>query len=775
MKRLLPVFHGALLLALLAPSLLAQAVVIPTDVQMPGTQPSELTEEILVSTSCNGCHGSYDLAVEPYSLWRGSMMGQASRDPVFWAALAVAEQDVAGGGDFCLRCHLPKGWLEGRSTPTDGSAMLADDADGVTCDLCHRMTDPDLSGVTDGVQSPGFEAHDGAMPTPNAYHGAGMYVVSANWFPRLGPFNNAAAPHPWEQSAFVRDDDFCGTCHDVSNPFVGDLAPNNGAHTPLAGGTFSGTPGTPTSGKAAFNNFPYDYGIVERTHSEHVASAFDTLPISSYGSLPADLQAGALQSAYAAATAITASGDYEDGSTRNFSCQSCHMKPINDVGCALGGVPVRPDMPRHDLTGGNFFVPQLIEWLDTTGPGLHLGGGLDVTALNALDAAETRARDTLSEAATMSLYGDDLTIVNHTGHKLPTGYPEGRRMWVRVTWEDALGSVIQVDGGTENITADIDGSPTLIPDVLDVDGNTTKIYQAKHGISQDWAAKLIAAPLNLSGSIPLMFDRETGAVVETLGGLAASAPGTVHESFHFILNNEVISDNRIPPYQMDYDIAVDRNAQPVPDTQYGDPGAGGVYDYKDVLTLSPPIGATYGLVELLYEPVSWEYAYFLKNANDGSLVNLADVGDDLLDAWRNGASKTYAVMTTAEWTPSWEDLGEAVPGTYGDPELVGTGPLTPDTPVSIILSNAKENEFAVLFVGFSALNFAGFYGGTLVPDFNPPGFLVLVNTGPTGSLTLGSTWPTVPSGFEVYMQYWIEDAAGPFGLAGSNAIKGTVP
>ncbi len=773
MKRPLGVLCGLALVAFLGGPLSAQAVVVPTDIQMPGTQPGELVEEILVSSSCNGCHGAYDLAVEPLHLWGGSMMANATRDPVFWAAVAVAEQDVDGAGDFCLRCHTPGGWLAGRSVPTDGSALTTDDADGVTCDFCHRLTDPDLSEYL-GEQNSPFEAHDENLPNPTAYHGAAQYVVSPTWFPRLGPYDNAATPHPFDREAFIRSPDHCGTCHDVSNPFTGDLAPNNGAHTPLAPGTFSGTAGTAVGGKAAFNNFPYDYGIVERTYSEHAASALDTMAVADYVTLPADLQDGSLKTAYDAATAVTASGNYENGDTRNFSCQTCHLPAVNDLGCSLFGVPVRPDMPKHDLTGANFFVPQLIDWLDTTGPGLVAGGGLTTFQLNSLAAGEQRARDTLADAATMSVYGNTLTIVNHTGHKLPTGYPEGRRMWVRVTWEDAMGGVLEVDGGTENITATLDAVPTLIPDVLDVDGNTTRIYEVKHGISQDWADKLINT-LGVSGSIPLMYDRETGATIETLGGLAASAPGTVHESFHFVLNNTVISDNRIPPYGMDYDIAVDRNAQPVPDTQFGNPGTGGTYTYKDTLTLDPPLGATYASIELLYEPVSWEYAYFLKLANDGSLSFLSDTGDDLVDAWRNGVPSTYAVAATADWFGPWEDLGEGVAGTYGEPELVGTGPLTPGTPMSIILSNALENQFAVLFVGFSALNATGFYGGTLVPDFNPPGLMVLVNTGPTGSLTLGTTFGTVPSGFEIYLHYWLEDVAGPFGLAASNALRGTVP
>ena len=51
------------------------------------------------------------------------MMAQAGRDPVFYAALDIANADAAFSGDFCLRCHVPRGWLDGRhSAPTATSA-----------------------------------------------------------------------------------------------------------------------------------------------------------------------------------------------------------------------------------------------------------------------------------------------------------------------------------------------------------------------------------------------------------------------------------------------------------------------------------------------------------------------------------------------------------------------------------------------------------------------------------------------------------------------------
>ena len=83
------------------------------DFFLPGTQPNPNAAEftpILDPTTCDTCHS------DPiYKTWRGSMMGQAGRDPLFWAAFAVANDDATDAGEFCLRCHAPTGWFAGRS------------------------------------------------------------------------------------------------------------------------------------------------------------------------------------------------------------------------------------------------------------------------------------------------------------------------------------------------------------------------------------------------------------------------------------------------------------------------------------------------------------------------------------------------------------------------------------------------------------------------------------------------------------------------------------
>jgi hypothetical protein len=132
-----------------------------------------------------------------------------------------------------------------------------------------------------------------------------------------------------------------------------------------------------------------------------------------------------------------------------------------------------------------------------------------------------------------------------------------------------------------------------------------------------------------------------------------------------------MSDNRIPPYRMDRNAAVTRNAQPVPATQYGNPAPGGVYEHFDDVPLSPPVGATRAEFELLYQTSSWEYVQFLLLANPGTSAFLASAGQDLFDAYMATGKSAPEVMATGRWC----DL----PGTNEDLVLktaINNAPLT---------------------------------------------------------------------------------------------------
>ncbi|MHC5173941.1 MAG: Ig-like domain-containing protein [Planctomycetota bacterium] len=425
---------------------------VPTtlrDFDQPGTQPFE-AGVLNPPEACEVCHGGYDSSMEPYFNWQGSMMAQASIDPIFLANMEIANQDAPDSGDLCLRCHFPRGWMQGRSVPTDGSAMLPADAAGVSCDLCHRLLDPIYEPGVSPIED--FDILAG-LSNPTFEFGNGMYTVDPTGA-RRGPFVNATTGHAVLVSPFHREAALCGTCHDVSNPaFEKD---GNGGYVPNA----FDTPATDFS--------PNTLLPVERTYSEWLHSAYNT-------------QEGVYDPAFGGNKAFVA------------TCQDCHMQDITGQGCDPNQFtpPVRDDLPLHDMTGGSTWLPGV---LAQTHPGQ--------VNIDALNAGVERARYMLQNAADLEALqtGGDLkvTVTNRTGHKLPTGYPEGRRMWLNVQFYNDANQIISESPVTGVLTHD----------------EAAKIYEIEPAID------------------------------DLISGVTGIPAG---KSFHFVLNSTVAKDNRIPP------------------------------------------------------------------------------------------------------------------------------------------------------------------------------------------------------------------------------------
>jgi hypothetical protein len=448
---------------------------------LPGTQPLELTNP-LVPPGCS-CHKEYDnpAIYEPWDTWAGSMMAQAARDPIYWATLDIAEQDVPDVGDLCIRCHSPFGWLEGRSGPPfDGSQLTGDDFEGVLCDFCHRM-------------------YEGTPPDPT-YTENGQYWVS-DLTEKRGPYDDVKAGHGFIYSDFHVDSTICGVCHNVSNPLI-NLVDDSGVDTGLS--------------------FP-----IERTYKEWIQS------------------------------------DYGDPASADYTtCSECHQPPaLNKKACSLGSAPVRPEVPMHEFVGGNVWMMDLLKVEES---GLGRTDNFNWTKARALDMLQTKsATMALNLPASIEegyLMAVDVIITNLTGHKLPTGYPEGRRMWLNLTASDVGSGVFFESGAYDALTAVLTKDPQV------------KIYEAKPGI---WP---------------------TGP------------------TFHFVLNNYYPKDNRIPPLGFIPDIETEPKGYSYPDL------GGGVLAHYDTTTyLVPvPLGVTDPVTvtaTLRYQSTSKEYIEFLEAEN----------------------------------------------------------------------------------------------------------------------------------------------------------------
>jgi hypothetical protein len=616
---------------------------------MPGTQPGQVTLE--GPGRCLNCHADYNHSVEPGFNWKGSMMAQASRDFLFWSCMTVAAQDsiwavdTPNATDICERCHFPIGWVEGRSDPTNASLMRGDDYDGVNCDFCHNLYDPffedALAGSREGndwldywdetnnsdtpssayaletYQEDSILAQDVLLlsgqpffennqPKYSTYmvNGGGQYFVSPNGQKRSS-YADAAARHQMLYSRYHKSKYFCSTCHDISNPVLANL----------------GLPGpADQSGGADLITEQYPswrYFHVERTFSEFM--------LSDYG-----------QQGGAPGIGPFAPQEFDTSYPNNniAKCQDCHMRDVVGQGCDKNGVPVRPDqsvehpnsgLPLHDMTGGNAWVSYV---LASAMPGadnpdqtnydlLNQGPSvltLDMTAGRSADPAAilagvNRSLQQLQLAAAINNLTHDpstgalsFQVQNQTGHKLISGFPEGRRMFVNI-------KATYPDGSTYEINPYDYAAGTL--------KGLPYNYQSGFGLP---------LPQPLDSSVEVYVD-ELVYEAHTSSYLTGE-----EKTFHFALATDRYKDNRIPPRGFrlgdpdddDLDDAYGRLSQPRsggaddPDMYTTAEYAGG-YDQVD---LTIPSGAEYVEVNLCYQTTSREYVEFLRDEINGNPDNI---------------------------------------------------------------------------------------------------------------------------------------------------------
>ncbi len=487
-----------------------------------GTQPG-LQYGMLPPSDCGGCHGGYDSQqnLEPWDTWAGSMMAQASRDPIFWAALDVANNDIPGVGDFCLRCHVPTGWLAGRSEPpggdTEGCSFegkmdeMNKDLDGLSCHVCHRMMinpNPPQGEESMYLENGQFWIDDSDC------NGMGEPCRRGNYD---YPADGQEAPHAWAFSPYHESSDNCGNCHNVTHPVT----------TLVEDGVDTGIP------------FP-----IERTYREWLLSEFS-----------------------------------DPGSPDHLTCQNCHMPDATAnpaYACDDQTNNHSGDLPIHQLAGGNSWIPEVLR---LEYPNLGLNSELAATRDWALQMLQNESALVELSAPDSVTQGSDLPVTvrvtNLTGHKLPTGYPEGRRMWINLQVRDETNALL-----FESCAYD------LATGILTEDAQA-KVYEAKPGI---W---------NRNGTNECDCDDASGSPI-----------------FHFVLNDCIEKDNRIPP--LGFTGGNDPEVKPVgyvyPETS---PGSGVLVNWDETLYQVPIPGDAQGALSvtavLRYQTISREHVEFLRD------------------------------------------------------------------------------------------------------------------------------------------------------------------
>jgi len=548
----------------------------------------------------------------PYRDWLGMTMANAARDPAFFATLNVANEDFinfikflpdadlndflvnqgladdvfrdangvfqcvptsqhcldAGGpenilpvaADLCLRCHSPVGWMEGHSEPPTtvfpflkgqfwGAAFLEEPVDvngdpkpfditieseaemeGVQCDFCHRAKD---NYKRDSLWS-------GSMVAGNG----GFLVELDNPFDGLD-----GIPKPEQNEVFQKSGDFCGTCHDVTNPFLKTRTEVNGA-------------------------VPDMLHPLERTYTEWFWSEY-----------------------------------------RNKKpCQECH-KPMRFVGAQTWLL-----FPGIDWLWGDLDQ----KWLDRglLDPATYTAKSvaLEDTATEHLRFMKSCAQVQIINATKKFTPGSNVRftvrVTNKAGHKLPTGYGEGRQMWLYVKAVDASGATVWEDG------------------ILDASGQLVRTSQTKV-----YEQKIIA-------------DGYQDTVIDPKD-----------KEFHFVLLNKIEKDNRIPPKGYNKAAYQSDGAFIVPENTYAD----GQYWDDTTYSLTIPSGLSKGNVKiyasLYYQTFNKEYVEFLDSHDNELTVANGGRARDL------PAGGLYASFAT--WGGALHQLWQDVDN--GRPVFMGQG------------------------------------------------------------------------------------------------------
>jgi hypothetical protein len=527
-----------------------------------------------------------------YKDWAGTIMANAMRDPAFFATLSVANKDVIrlinnvynkpeniekiftgdtkGFNDFsellkllrldkenikkrgkklqpedilpvtadlCLRCHSPVGWMEGRSEP-------------------KTRVSPFLKGQFWGAafrENP--SDHDGNPRSANLTKESetDMEGIQCDFCHRA-------------KDTFKRKSLYDGS--EMSNGIGGFFVER---HNPFCEGTYDKS-GNCREGKYTTSSVFQKEGAFCGTCHDVTNPLIRTRTVVN-GAVPEDMP-HPIERTYTE----WYWSDYREKRT----CQDCH-DPMSFPGAQTWMIyPVLEELwgdvdEKWGEEPYNYYSPNR-------------------TALWKR-AMERNRKYMRNEAAEMSIINtsvhDDtvnleIKIINKCGHKLPTGFAEGRQMWLHIRATDDAGKVIFESGYMEDGYLVRDKYRAHGKVVDDPDKNMIKVYEME--VIADGYDKSVIAKGN--------------------------------EHFHFMLMNKIIKDNRIPPKGFNKEAYTADGAFIIPhdpkDNDYADGQDWDITPY----TFTVPEGKQGKIsvtATLNYQTFSREYLEFLKK-NDVELT-----------------------------------------------------------------------------------------------------------------------------------------------------------
>ncbi len=243
------------------------------------------------------------------------------------------------------------------------------------------------------------------------------------------------------------------------------------------------------------------------------------------------------------------------------NCQDCHMPRLQheyadttpstlNVDPVLSGwfpyAKNRVNTAFHKLVGANRDLPMMMKELypevDLEVIGAPTGNDTRIfpgmlsdrstnwnrsqrnTEISLLDGVDVEIVSGPTWNGTTQKWEMQVKVTNQTGHRIPSGYPDGRRFWIDVEVTDQNGAVVYQSGAYDDATATLSTAPG-VP------------FNRALGTTIDSASNAV-----------MVYERVTGVCAQdpNTGELTGCTPSPN------LLNDTILFDNRIPPMGFDY-------------------------------------------------------------------------------------------------------------------------------------------------------------------------------------------------------------------------------
>jgi hypothetical protein len=564
--------------------------------------------------------------------WAGTMMANATRDPAFYATLSVANQDLIDlvnslpgdpkdpetplgkflkrnkligdlsrgpdgklqpeellpvTGDFCLRCHSPVGWMEAHSEPPTAAF-------------------PFLKGQLWGAalrENP-VDAHGAPKPMDASVESEGeMDGITCDFCHRLT--NGSKKESRYDGSWIAAGNG--GFFVERSDPFEEEVEVEYDllAESRSCGICHDVTNPLLKTETRINGQVPDMYHPIERTYTEW----------------------------------------YWSGYRGEKTCQDCH-EPMQFQGAQTWMIHPVLDLLWGEVDQRWRESPYHYEVPDRSP--LYL----DAARRNREFLADEAAEVELLEMSSPPQAGETITVrvkvINKAGHKLPTGFAEGRQAWIHIKVVDVTGKVIYEDG------------------VLDENGSLVRTPESK-----------VYEQVVLAGR-PEHREKEDRTCYEGYPFLDRNGDSCVDEKeshFRFVLMNYIKKDNRIPPKGYKKEAFAKDGAFIIPfdpkDTDYAD---GQYWDITPYSFILPPDakGPLQITATLWYQSFSREYIQFLnehdaektrkfggraRNLPDGPYANHKTWASALSQLWRDAGMGPPSRMGRARMEIALAEVG----------------------------------------------------------------------------------------------------------------------